>query len=197
MGKKDERGDVDQQMVRALAHPLRVEILRQLEKGPSGPKRLSERLDEKLGSVSYHMKELHKCDCVELVETTPRRGALEHIYRLNPTGVIGSRTWREVPSALRTHYAGTSLAVFTNRALEALEAGTAESREGSGITWLPLNVDEEGWKELRAVIDNVEERFRAVADKSAQRMDSPRDGIPMIVAVAAFEIASGRDVGTP
>ena len=194
MGAKDEGRDVDQQMVRALAHPLRVEILRQLEEGPSGPKRLSDRMGERLGNVSYHMRVLLKCDCIELVETIPQRGAVEHIYRLKPNGAMGSRTWKAVPPALRTRYARTALADFTTRAVEALDAGTTESREGSGVTWLPLNVDEQGWKELRGVLGNVEERFRAVADKSAERMESPRDGVPVIVAVAAFEIASGNDV---
>lgn len=194
MGMKDEGEDVDQQMVRALGHPLRVEILRLLEEGPSGPKRLSDRMGEKLANISYHVKILHKCGCIELVETIPQRGAVEHIYKLKSHGALGSRTWKAVPPSLRTHYAGASLADFTARAVEALEAGTAESREGSGVTWLPLNVDEQGWNELRRVLGNVEERFRAVADKSAKRMDSPRDGIPVIVAVAAFEIASGKDV---
>jgi DNA-binding transcriptional ArsR family regulator len=49
MGEKDEGGEFDQKMVRALAHPLRVEILRQLEEGPSSPKRISDRIGEKLG----------------------------------------------------------------------------------------------------------------------------------------------------
>ena len=194
MGKKDEGRDLDQEMVRALAHPLRVEILRQLEEGPSGPKRLADRMGEKLGNVSYHMKVLLKSDCIELVETIPQRGAVEHIYILKPDGAMGSRTWKAVPPALRTRYAGTALADFTTRAVEALDAGTTETREGSGVTWLPLNVDEQGWKELRGVLGNVEKRFRAVADKSADRMESPRDGVPVIVAVAAFEIASGEDV---
>lgn len=193
MGKKDEGRDLDQQMVRALAHPLRVEILRHLEEGPSGPKRLSDRIGEKLGNVSYHMKVLHKYQCIELVKTIPQRGAVEHIYRLKPGGVIGARDWKEVPPALRTHYAGSALAGFTNRAIEALEAGTAESREGSGVTWLPLNVDERGWKELLRVLGSVEDSFRAVADKSAERMESPMDGVPVIVAVAAFEVGGGKN----
>lgn len=194
MGKKDDGRDVDQQMVRALAHPLRVKILRQLEQGPSGPKRLADRMDEKLGIVSYHMMVLLKYDCIELLETIPQRGAVEHIYILKPNGAMGSRTWKAVPQALRTRFAGTALADFTRRAVEALDAGTTESREGSGVTWLPLNVDEPGWMELLGVLGNVEERFRAVADKSAERLENPRDGISVIVAVAAFEIAGGEDV---
>jgi DNA-binding transcriptional ArsR family regulator len=186
--------DLDQQMVRALSHPLRVEILRQLEDGPSSPVRLSERIKEPLGNVSYHFKVLLNFGCIELVSTITRRGAVEHIYGLKPNGTMGARTWKAVPPALRTRYAGTALADFTTRAVEALDAGTPETREGSGVTWLPLNVDEQGWEELQGVLGKVEKRFRGVADKSAERMASPRDGIPVIVAVAAFEIASGEDV---
>lgn len=185
--------DLDQQLVRALSHPLRVEILRQLEDGPSSPVRLAERIKEPLGNVSYHFKVLLEFNCIELVDTIARRGAVEHIYGLKPNGTMGARTWKAVPPALRTRYAGTALADFTQRAVEALDAGTPETREGSGVTWLPLNVDEQGWKELRGVLGNAEKRFRAVADKSGERMESPRAGIPVIVAVAAFEIASGED----
>jgi hypothetical protein len=71
-----------------------------------------------------------------------------------------------------------------------LDAGTAETRKGSGITWLPLNVDEAGWGEIRRMLNNVENRFRAIADKSADRMENPDAGIPIIVAVAAFEVSS-------
>ncbi|HXQ88218.1 MAG TPA: winged helix-turn-helix domain-containing protein [Solirubrobacterales bacterium] len=193
MGNSSEDGEIDQQLVRAIGHPLRVEILRLLEDGPSGPKRLSDRIGEPLGNVSYHMKVLRRYDCIELVETIPARGAVEHIYKLKSRGTIGSRTWKEVPPALRTHYAGSAFASFANRAVEALDAGTVETREGSGVTWLSLNVDEQGWKELRKVMGNVEDRFRAVADRCAERMEAPRDGIPVIVAVAAFEAASGSD----
>lgn len=192
--RDDKGGEADQDMLKALAHPLRVEILRYLEGGPSSPKRLSDRMGVQLGNVSYHMKVLFKYDFVELVETKPRRGALEHVYKLKPNGPMGARTWKAVPPALRTRYAGSALADFTTRAVEALDAGTAETRDGSGVTWLPLNVDEQGWEELRGVLGNVEERFRGVADKSADRLERPMDGIPVIVAVAAFEVASGEDV---
>lgn len=194
MSERNSGEEVDQQMVRALGHPLRVEILRQLEEGPSGPKRLSDRIGEALCNVSYHMKVLRDCDCVELIDTIPARGAVEHIYELRPKGAIGSGNWKEVPPALRTHYAGSSLAAFTNRAVEALDAGTGDAREGSGITWLPLRVDEEGWGELRRVLRNVEKRFRVIAERSAERRESAEDAFPVIVAVAAFEVANGKDV---
>jgi len=189
MGKGAEGDGVDQQMVRALAHPLRVEILRRLEEGPNSPNGLSKRIGQPLGNVSYHTKVLLGCGCIRLFKTKPRRGAVEHFYVLAPDGPIGSAGWKEVPEALRTHYASTSLAAFTNRAVEAMDAGTVDSREGSGLTWLPLNVDEQGWKELRRVLGSVEKSFRAVAEKSAERSEGNEAGIQVMVAVAAFEMA--------
>lgn len=187
-------GEIDQKLVHVLAHPLRVEILRQLEKGTGSPKELAERTGQALANVSYHVRVLCECECIELVRTEPRRGAVEHFYRLKPGGTIGSAMWSEVPPALRTHYAGTSLAAFTERVVEALDAGTAESRDGAGLNWLPLTVDEQGWKELCRVRSKVQKLFQAVADKSAERLGASKAGIPAIVAIAAFELASGKDV---
>ena len=34
-----------------------------------------------LRSVAYHVRVLKKLGCIELVETLPRRGAVEHVYR--------------------------------------------------------------------------------------------------------------------
>lgn len=186
--------EIDHRMFKALSHSLRVEILRQLEEGPSSPNRISERLGEEVSNVSHHMKVLLECECVELIDTRPVRGTVERVYKLKPQGAIGSASWKEVPSVLRTKYANNALATFAERAIEALDAGTLESREGSGVTWLPLTVDEPGWKELRRVLRNCEMRSRAVADKSAERMDGPEDGIAGVIAVAALELPGGKDV---
>lgn len=70
--------------MRAFAHPLRIQILQILGDGPSSPKRISETLGEPLSNVSYHVRVLSKCNCVQLVDTRPARGAVEHIYEVKP-----------------------------------------------------------------------------------------------------------------
>jgi DNA-binding transcriptional ArsR family regulator len=121
MTNQDDEGSLDQRLVHALGHPLRVEILRELEKGPSSPARLADHMEEKLSNVSYHTRVLLECDCIELNQEIPRRGAVEHIYRLKSQGARGARTWKEVPRSLRSHYAGTALADFATRAVGALD----------------------------------------------------------------------------
>lgn len=48
------------------------------------PNRLSATLDEPLGNISYHVKTLADCELLVLKKTEPRRGAVEHFYRINP-----------------------------------------------------------------------------------------------------------------
>ena len=70
-------------MVKAFAHPLRLEILRALGSRAS-PTELSRRLGAPLGSVSYHVRVLAELGALQLVEQLPRRGAIEHYYELAP-----------------------------------------------------------------------------------------------------------------
>lgn len=193
MAKKDEGGgEIDPQILRALAHPLRVRILRLFEEGPSGPKRLADRIGEPLANVAYHTNVLLDCGCIEPVETIPCRGAVEHIYRLKPGKALGSFDWLSVPPSLREGMAGSSLEAFTTRAVEALKAGSLQGREDSRVTWLPLMVDEKGWKELVGIAERAENSFRAAAERSAERLKGSAEGFPVIVAVATFESASGK-----
>lgn len=74
-----------QMVARREVHPARVAILQELAgaDGPMSPKQLAEVLPRQtLGRVSYHVRELAKTGLLELVDTKPRRGAVEHFYRI-------------------------------------------------------------------------------------------------------------------
>lgn len=192
MGKRDEGGGVDQKLARALAHPVRVEILRVLGEQAGSPVQLADLLGEPLGNISYHTKVLVDNDCIELVETRPVRGAVQHFYRAKPHATFGTRRWRKVPRALRSDLAGSALNEFNSRAIDALKAGTFQEREGSTLTWLPLTVDERGWDEIEGILEGLEKRFQAIGEKCSGRLQDADDGFPIVVAVAAFEAAGKR-----
>jgi len=76
---------IDQRLVRAVSHPLRVEILEALAGDEElSPTQIAKQLDKKLGNVSYHVNVLRECQVIELVRTRPRRGALEHFFQPAP-----------------------------------------------------------------------------------------------------------------
>jgi DNA-binding transcriptional ArsR family regulator len=66
---------------KALQHPLRRRILRVARsRDMVSPKGISDKLDEPLSNVSYHVRILKECGAIELVDTSPVRGSVEHFY---------------------------------------------------------------------------------------------------------------------
>ena len=113
-------------MVKAFAHPLRLEILRRLG-SRSSPTELARRLGAPLGSVSYHVRVLADLGALELVDQAPRRGAIEHYYSLAPglNFEVLNPTLDEEARAELTREAGAF-----RRRVEELERESAERSDG-------------------------------------------------------------------
>lgn len=84
------QGRADQELVRALAHPVRVEILQALEGRIASPAEISREIDRRPGVVSYHASTLLRCGCLELVHSRGRRGAIENFFAVTPRSLFGS-----------------------------------------------------------------------------------------------------------
>jgi DNA-binding transcriptional ArsR family regulator len=71
----------DNDLLVALRHPLRREILREMrgEKAIS-PREIASALRQPLSNVSYHVRVLAECAAVSLVGTKPVRGSMQHFY---------------------------------------------------------------------------------------------------------------------
>ncbi|MFP3465159.1 ArsR/SmtB family transcription factor [Leifsonia sp. SIMBA_070] len=84
--------------LRALAHPLRVEIMNELSDfGPATASMLAERLGESSGATSYHLRQLAKHDII--VEDAERGSGRERWWRMAPGGVtIGSPETLDTPA---------------------------------------------------------------------------------------------------
>jgi DNA-binding transcriptional ArsR family regulator len=80
-GFRDQPIDGETRAARAIAHPVRADVLRHLADGPASPSELARTLGEPLTTVSYHVRILSHLGFLELLETVPRRGTLEHRYR--------------------------------------------------------------------------------------------------------------------
>lgn len=74
-------------MAKAESNPVRFAILNILRQRVASPNELSKELGVSMSLASNHVKVLKDYDCIELVKTTPRRGALEHFYRAMEMGM--------------------------------------------------------------------------------------------------------------
>jgi len=181
---------IDQRLVRALGHPLRVKILEVVQLRKASPSELTDLLQAPLGNVAYHVRVLEKCGCIEQVATARRRGAVEHYFRARPRSYIGHQDWRKVPKSLRDAVTGASLGTFFDKAADALEAGTMDARDDTTLNWMPMAVDEAGWAEVTAVFQAVTNRLEAIHELCRRRMaQNGEESTALVVGMAAFEPA--------
>jgi hypothetical protein len=189
---------IDQRLVRALAHPLRVQILEILTERIASPNLLSEELDAGLTHVAYHTRALDKCGCLELVDTAQKRGATEHFYKALPYSFVGNMEWRKVPRTLRSAVTVATLQTFVDKVSAALEAGTMDDRDDTIFTWFPLLLDDQGWDEVNACMKEAINQILRIQARSKRRL-SRRGGlkkaISAIVGVAQFETRGSRALG--
>jgi DNA-binding transcriptional ArsR family regulator len=189
---KDKAETIDQRLVRALAHPLRIQILDILSERVASPNTLSMELETGLSHVAYHTRTLDKCGCLELVDTAQRRGATEHFYKASPGAFIGNREWRTVPSSVRGAISAATLQTFLDKAIAALEAGTLDGRDDTIFRWMPLQLDPEGWKDVVAILEEATNQILAAHLRSQDRIAAgeSRETISTVIGMASFETAA-------
>jgi hypothetical protein len=185
-----DRETIDQDLVRALAHPMRVRILEALQGRTASPTELGREFQESLGVVSYHTNALLDVECIEQVTTRPKRGTIEHFYTARPRSFIGHQDWRRAPVSVRAGVTSEALRTFAAKIGTAIDADTIDSREDTTLNWMPITVDEEGWRQTAEILDRALRELMAVAAASRRRLGDA-DGIPVVTGLAAFETPPG------
>ncbi len=186
--KKKKNTGVDQRLVKALAHPLRVEILTILNERMASPNELSKELEEGLSQVSYHVKVLKDFECIEMVKTEPRRGAVEHYYRATSRAYLTDRDWRSLPDSIKPGMSASNLKMIIDHVVGAINGGTFNARDDVHMSWTPGVVDEQGWEESVELVNETLERIIGIHYASAKRLaKSGEEGIPATVVLMNFE----------
>lgn len=182
---------IDQRLVQSVAHPLRIQILEELTDRVASPNAVAGKLDADLTGVAYHTRALDKLGALELVDTARRRGAIEHFYKATPRAFVGDPSWRKVPPSLLGGVSAATLQTFLDKAIAALEAGTLDGRADTVFRWMPLSLDEEGWKEIVAIMEEATKLMLAAHLRSQDRLNESggRNAVSTVVGQAAFETA--------
>ena len=80
-GLRVER-DFDQvRVLKGIAHPMRLELLRALAHRDLSPARFARLRGEPVSNVTYHFRVLERSGLIEMVGTRPVGGSIEHVYR--------------------------------------------------------------------------------------------------------------------
>ena len=171
-------------IAKALAHPLRARILQRLGERVASPGDLAVELDAPLGVVSYHVRMLRDYDCVELVRTEPRRGALQHFYRATARPTLDEDQWRTLPSGLRGELTGEILTDLVTDLGASADAGHLQDPDVI-LNRTPLELDEKAFKKLNKLLAKTHEQALAIAAESAERGNGAAEA-PIATELAVF-----------
>lgn len=180
----------DQNVIKGLAHPLRVQILGILETRAASPNEISQELGAPLGNVSYHTRELLRFGLVKLVKKTPRRGAIEHYYKAVKQPQITEAGWAATPRVVKDSMVRSALeqiSAFVNAA--AIEGGF--NRAEAHLNRTQLTLDERGWKDVSAKLTDLLgalSRIEAASQKRLERAGHEGERSTTVVTMS-FETA--------
>ena len=164
----------DAQIARVLSHPLRPRILQILaDRGEASPNEIAAELDVPLGTLSYHTRLLRDTGWIELVREVPRRGAVEHFYRTVKRPELDDAHWERLPVGVRRRLASMTVGQVLRSAAAAAATGGFDLA-GAHVDRVPLELDDEGIRELSDVLTGVLEEALAIQQRSSER----RAGVP-------------------
>jgi len=130
------RSRADLAWSRALAHPVRVEILRALlQQEPGTPSGFAVMLEIPLGVASHHVRRLRDLRLIRIARRTYRRGAVQHHYRLTDRDDTAQALWRWGVIADRDAVVVDAAAgELVDRTMQRVMAALRRARERQGVS---------------------------------------------------------------
>ena len=188
----------DTETVKALSHPLRVQILRLLEEKDMSPVEISSALGLPVNRVSYHMRQLARFDLIKLVRTTPRRGAVEHHYRLQARPRISDKAWGQVPEIVKQAMTGAAVEQILSH-VHANAATGGFDRPDAHLSRSDFVLDQRGWEEMSDELGRTLARFEKIQAASGERLKKANHGgqIKGSLVLAMLEALAAPDAPPP
>jgi DNA-binding transcriptional ArsR family regulator len=161
----------DPRLVKALAHPLRVSILRVLQHRVASPSEIAGEIEAPLGNVSYHVRVLERAGLLKLVRTRQRRGAIEHYYQALGRIRITDKAWAQVPEIIKNAMLSATLDQAVRYVGSAVSIGGFD-RTDAHASRRPMILDAQGFADLAAALKEIMERSEEIEAESRARLSA-------------------------
>jgi DNA-binding transcriptional ArsR family regulator len=185
----------DARLIKAYAHPLRLQILSLLDNRVASPKQIAAELETPLPNTAYHVRQLASLGLVQLVRRTARGGAIEHHYTAKVRPTVPDEVWATLPDIVKRAYSsGTLQQAITQMVAAADDDGFLA--EDSHFSRSPGRVDAKGWSAISRELLKTLGRVERIVEESEARLASgpEEEGINASVVMAFFEQAPPKAV---
>ncbi|HKT82639.1 MAG TPA: winged helix-turn-helix domain-containing protein [Solirubrobacterales bacterium] len=184
---------IDRRLIKALGHPVREHIFAVLNERIASAREIGEEIGADVSAFYHHIELLEELGCIERVESRQRRGATEHFFRAKQTLFFDDEAWKGLPESFKDDFAVSSLQYLFDDVVRAIESGTLNARDDRHATWMPISLDDQGWKEVMAVMDRALIQVGSIHKAASLRL--ARGAAPQInttVSLLAFETPGGE-----
>jgi DNA-binding transcriptional ArsR family regulator len=190
--KAKQEESLNQKLIKALAHPLRVRILAFMNDRPWSPRELEQELGEGLSQVSYHVKVLRDFELISLTKTEPRRGAVEHFYRATERAFIPGGMAKHIPKSGRRIMYSDVMEEIDKDVAASLKSGRFDERDDYHVSWTTADLDGKGREDAEKLCDEFVERYLNLDVESAKRR-AESDGEPEHIPTSAALLMFGSE----
>jgi DNA-binding transcriptional ArsR family regulator len=170
---------ISPQLAAAMSHPTRIQTMTILLERTASPREVAEEIGERLNNVTYHLNQLRKLGCIELVRTERVRGGrvVEHFYRATKRLYFDEAAWQALDERERVDLNGATLRMISQDITSSMAAGTFFADQSAHLCRAPMVVDPEGWREISEVLERATEALFEVEARVAERTagDAPAD----------------------
>jgi DNA-binding transcriptional ArsR family regulator len=176
------------ELLKALAHETRLQILGILSFRDLSPAELARQRAEPVSKVAYHFRLLEELGCARVVRTRRVRGSVEHFYRRTGVVIFEDDAWAALPEEVREVVTHTAVKELVGRMARAIRCGTFEAHPNRHFSWRAVELDDLGWEEMTAALNATFAKVSAIQERAAVRMEESSEA-PLLatVAIAGFE----------
>jgi DNA-binding transcriptional ArsR family regulator len=195
MRRRDGEELLDPDFVKAISHPVRVEILAECSLAPICVSEFRARRMNRSGrqAIEHHFSILTGCGAIEVIDTRRERGARVRYYAATARALFSEGDFNRLPPALRGSLSATTCSTLYERIQESLLAGTLDAHPERHLTWIPLELDWVGFMEIIGELDAMYHRINLMRAEAKMRMERT-GGAPMHVTVAMMGFESPAPV---
>jgi DNA-binding transcriptional ArsR family regulator len=184
------------QLIKVLAHPTRVHVLTILNERTASPSEIAQQIGRDVKHVGYHIKELEKLGCIELVEVKPVWGGRtqEHFYRALQRPWFDREAWAQVDPEDQPGVTSAIMERMNEDISNAIIGGTINDRENH-ISRTPMIVDPESYEEIVELMNSTLERALKIQELATARLNSSKEAILTKVHLIQFVSPNPGDQG--
>jgi hypothetical protein len=137
----------------------------------ASPRQVAEEIGERLNNVTYHINQLRKLGCIELVRTERVHGGrvLEHFYRATQRLYFDDEAWQTLTEKERLDLVSVSLRIISQDITTAMAAGTFFGQDNAHLCRTPMVVDPDGWREISDLLERTTKELFDIEARVAKR----------------------------